>query len=192
MNARNVVLLIAAIVVAVALLVLATVFTTVAIAGWLPVQYFFAMRGRIGADPGDVEINIFAAGRHVDHERAFAQYYLGPVLVDFARIVGDAVGRQKRTLASAWTRAVEVQEGGGSLLESAAGIGVAIGVGLGAIGGVAVTVVIVLIHGAIAIFGAIAAAVSAVLLRGADTLHRYLAGVHMTCHVCVQAVRPYA
>src|ERR1039458_2214550 len=138
MSVRNVVLLIAAAVIAVLLLVVASVFTAAAIAGWLPVQYFFAMWDRIGADPGYAETNVFVAGRHVDHERAFVQYYLGPVLADFARIV------------------------------------------------------VVLIPAAIAIFGAIAAAVSAVLLRGADTLLRYLAGVHMTCPVCVQAIRPYA
>ena len=192
MSVRNVVLLIAAAVIAVLLLVVASVFTAAAIAGWLPVQYFFAMWDRIGADPGYAETNVFVAGRHVDHERAFVQYYLGPVLADFARIVGDTAERQRGTLTSVWANAVEVQEGSGSLIESAAGIGVAIGVGLGTIGGVAVTILIVLIHAAIAIFGAIAAAVSAVLLRGADTLLRYLAGVHMTCPVCVQAIRPYA
>jgi Double-GTPase 2 len=189
---RNIAPLFAAVVVAVALLFVTWVFMTVAVAGWLPILYFSAMRSRIGADPGGVDTSIFAGRKHLDEELAFAQYFLGPVFADFVSIVADAIERQKGTLASVWTRAAEVREGGGSMLESAAGTGIAIGIVVGAVGGVALTSVIALIHGLIAIFGAIAAVISAMLLRGADTLHRYLAGVHMTCPDCVQAVRPYA
>ena len=151
MNIRDVLFAIAGFVAAVILLVVVSVSVAVVIAGWLPVQYFYAMGGRIGADSDYAEDNILTAGRHVDHERALVHYFLGPVLVDFARIAGAAKERQMQTLEPFWSYATERREDSGSLIEFAVGAGVTIGAVIGTIGGVAVTVVIALMHAAIAI-----------------------------------------
>jgi Double-GTPase 2 len=195
-SARDVVLLILSILAAVILCVAATAIAVVALAGWLPVNYFLAMWDQIDVDPGYMETSwagrAFAFRQHADHERTFSQYYLGPVIIDFGAIVGGAFERQWTSVKIGWTLAADLMGGSDSVIGYGAGIGTAVGVSVGAVGGIAVTVVIVLIHAGIAVLCTVAAAISAVVLRGADTVHRYLTGVHMTCPVCAQAVRPYA
>lgn len=196
MSVRGVAFLILGAVATIILFVAAIVIAAVTLFGLLPVNYFLAMWDQIGEGPDHKETSraarAFALRKHVDHERTYPQYYLGPVIADFSAVIDDAAERQWESVKAGWTRAADVLEGGDSLLELALGIGTAAGVAIGAIGGIAITVVIALIHVVIAIICLMAAASSAVVLRGADTVHRYLTHVHMTCPVCAQAVRPYA
>jgi len=195
MSRRDVALLIFATLAAIILFVAAIVIAQVTLFGRLPVNYFLAMWDQIGAGPDHRETSwtakAFALRKHVDHERTFSQYYLGPVIADFSAVIDDANERQWESVKAGWTLAADILDGG-SLIEFTTGIGIAAGVAIGAIGGIAVTVVIVLIHAVIAIVCLIATAISAVVLRGADTVHRYLAHVHMTCPACAQTARPYA
>jgi Double-GTPase 2 len=168
----------------------------VAFIGWLPVNYFQAMWDQIGADPGDMEASwvgrAAAARKHADHEHTFSQYYFGPVADDFSAIMRGAVEKQWSSVKAGWSQADDLIGGSDSLIGVGVGIGIGFGIPIGAFCGAVITVVIVLIHAAIAILCTTMAALSAVVLRGADTVHRYLAGVHLTCPVCAQTVRPYA
>jgi hypothetical protein len=196
MSGRDVAFLIFVTLVAIILSVAAVVIAAVSVFVLLPVNYFLVMWDQIGAAPDYKETSwtakAVALRKHVDHERTFSQYYLGPVIADFSDVIDKATQRQWESVKAGWSMAADALDGSGSLIELAPGIGIAAGVPIGAIGGIAVTVVIVLIHAVIAIICLIAAAISAVVLRGADTMHRYLTNVHMTCPACAQTIRPYA
>jgi hypothetical protein len=162
----------------------------------LPVNYFLALWHRIDADSDYMETSwaarTFAWRKHVDHERSFSQYYLGPVIADFSAVINDAAERQWKSVTAGWSGAAEELKGSDSTAEYIFGICSATGVIIGAIGGIAVTVAIALIHVVIAMICLIAAAISAVVLRGIDTGLRYVFKAGTTCPGCAQTVRPYA
>jgi hypothetical protein len=196
MSGRDVAGPLIAAVVSIILFVATTAALAVAFFGWLPINYFLAMWNQTGASPDHRAtgwaVRASAMRKHVDHDRTFPTYYLGPVIADFSAVIGDAAKMQWEQMNAGWTLAADMLEGGSSAIEYAIGIGVGAGVAIGAMGGIAVSVVIVLIHAVVTMICLMVAAISAMALRGTDTVHRYLVHVHMTCPACAQKVGPYA
>jgi len=107
-------------------------------------------------------------------------------------IVGDASTRIHDMATAIWIATSDPFEGGLGFLGKTITFGAWIGLMLGVVGSVAITAGIAVIHVTVLLLGASFAAVVATLLRGADSLVRYAAGIRMTCPACAEAVRPYA
>jgi hypothetical protein len=187
-----------AVVFALVLVIGLTALTTIACVVVLPLQYFLAMEARIDAEVDDISEletgwlgGITGVARHDDQARTFPHYFFGPVGTDFWGIINDAAGRFGRAIDTGWSVGSDELDDGG-YIGTTVGVGIWIGMVLGTAGGGALTILIGAVHFLVSVLAIVIATVAGVVLRGADAMLRYAAGVRMTCPVCAQTVRPYA
>jgi hypothetical protein len=166
---------------------------------WLPAQYFTVMAKRIVAEPGEISLmestrigKALRVAGHLDQERSFPHYFFGPVEIDMRSIISDSSDRIDASLRSGWKIGTDLFSEGPGYFGQTAGVGILIGLIPGGICGMAVTALVVVINIVLTAVSAALAALMSIILRGLDTTMRFVAGIHLTCPICAQAVHPYA